>query len=99
MGWQDKFDKPVKLPNGHKLHTVRDAANYILASQRSLTKLRKDSPEHQRWATAIETVMMAGEGKGPVMHANAGMIMALYPEKPGPPEPPAKKAKKYHVVK
>ena len=31
-GWRRKFEDPIPLPNGKKLVTLRDAADYITAS-------------------------------------------------------------------
>jgi hypothetical protein len=47
-GWQRKFEDPIPLPDGRKLVTLRDAANYITN--------QSDLPE---WQTAIEVASSA----------------------------------------
>ena len=42
-GWQRKFEDPIPLPDGKKLVTLRDAADYIT----SLPKKESDLPEWQ----------------------------------------------------
>jgi hypothetical protein len=70
MPWSSKFEDPVTLPNGRKLVTLLDAGNYIA----SLSRKEHDS---DRWQTAIEALLMAAEGRGPLMHARVGMLRAL----------------------
>jgi chromosome segregation and condensation protein ScpB len=50
-GWQRKFEEPIPLPDGRKLVTLRDAADYIT----SLPKKESDLPE---WQAAIEVLML-----------------------------------------
>jgi hypothetical protein len=50
--------------------TLRDAADYI-------TKLPKADQQHDEWQTAIEALIMAAEGRGPLMHARIGVLRAL----------------------
>jgi hypothetical protein len=40
-GWQRKFEDPIPTPDGRKLVTLRDAANYIT----NLPKKESDLPE------------------------------------------------------
>jgi hypothetical protein len=40
-GWQRKFEDPIPLPDGRKLVTLRDAADYIM----KLPKMESDLPE------------------------------------------------------
>ena len=47
MNWSSPFDEPIKLPDGRKLVTLRDAGNYI-------TKLPKAEHEAPEWQTAME---------------------------------------------
>src|SRR5258705_7323429 len=68
-GWQRKFEDPIPLPNGKKLVTLRDAADYIT----SLPKKESDLPE---WQTAIEVQMLVSRS-GPTMMARIGVMRAL----------------------
>ena len=68
-GWLRKFEDPIPLPDGRKLATFRDAANYIT----SLPKKESDLPE---WQTAIEVLMLVSRG-GPTMLARIGVMKAL----------------------
>ena len=57
--------------------TLKDAATYIL----KLPKSEQQSPE---WQAAGGAVLMAAEGRGPLMHAHVGMMLALHGAKPLP---------------
>ena len=50
--------------------TLQDAANYIM-------KLPKAEQKLEVWQTATEALIMAAEGRGPLMHARIGMLRAL----------------------
>ena len=50
--------------------TLQDAANYIM-------KLPKAEQKLEVWQTATEALIMAAEGRGPLMHARMGMLRAL----------------------
>ena len=68
-GWLTPFDDPIPLPRGRQLVILKDA-NYIM-------KLRKAEQKHEKWQTAIEVLIMAAEGRGPLMHARIGVMQAL----------------------
>jgi len=70
-GWQRRFDDPVPLPDGRQFVTLRDAGTYI-------TKLPKTQQAVPEWQTAAQVLIMAAEGRGPVMHARIGMLRALH---------------------
>jgi hypothetical protein len=55
-GWQCKFEDPIPLPDGRKLVTLKDAADYITA----LPKKESDLPE---WQAAIEALMLVSRGR------------------------------------
>jgi hypothetical protein len=67
--WRRKFEDPVLLPDGKKLVTLRDAADYIT----SLPKKESDLPE---WQAAIEALMLVSSS-GPTMMARIGVVKAL----------------------
>jgi hypothetical protein len=58
-GWQREFEDPISLPDGRKLVTLRDAADYITA----LSKTEAALPE---WQAAIE----AFDGRSPAARPN-----------------------------
>jgi hypothetical protein len=68
-GWQREFEDPISLPNGKKLITLRDAADYITA----LPKKESALPE---WQAAIEVLMLVARS-GPTMMARIGVMKAL----------------------
>jgi hypothetical protein len=70
-GWQRRFDDPVPLPDGRQLVTLRDAGTYI-------TKLPKTQQAVPEWQTATGVLIMAAEGRGPLMHARIGLLRALH---------------------
>src|SRR6266850_411368 len=68
-GRQRKFEDPIPLPDGRKLVTLRNAADYITA----LPKKESDLPE---WQTAIEVLMLVARS-GPTMLARIAVMKAL----------------------
>jgi hypothetical protein len=70
MTWQLKFDDPIVLPNGRKLITLKDAANYIV----KLPKAEHDAPE---WQAAMRALILVAENGGPTMLARIGVMRAL----------------------
>jgi hypothetical protein len=70
-GWKQTFDDPIPLPGGGQLVTLQAAGNYI-------TKLPKDEHVAPEWQTAIEALILAAGGRGPVMHARIGILRALH---------------------
>jgi hypothetical protein len=69
-GWSRPFEDPIVLPNGRKLLTLKNAADFVMA-------LPKAEQAHEKWQAAIEVLMMAAEGRGPTMHARIGVMQAL----------------------
>jgi len=59
VSWSREFEDPIPLPNGKKLVTLRDAADYIM----SLPKSESNLPE---WQAAIEVLMLVSRG-GPTI--------------------------------
>jgi hypothetical protein len=50
--------------------TLRDADDYI-------TSLPKAEQNLDEWQAVVEALIMAAEGRGPVMHSRIGMLRAL----------------------
>ena len=69
-GWSLPFEDVILLPNGCKLVTLKDAADYIM-------KLPKAEQKHEKWQTAVSCLIQATEGRGPLMHARIGALQAL----------------------
>jgi len=69
LSWSREFDDPISLPDGRKLLTLKDAADYIM----KLPKKESDLPE---WQAAIEALMLCSRG-GPTMMARIGVMRAL----------------------
>ena len=71
MPWSTSFDEPIPLPNGRKLLSLQEAADYIM-------QLPEDSQHEAHWQTAIETLINAAEtGGGWMMFARIAMMRAL----------------------
>ena len=66
MSWSREFEDPIDLPRGRRLVTLQDAANFIL-------NLPKGEQKIEEWQTATEALIMAAEGRGPLMHARIGV--------------------------
>jgi hypothetical protein len=79
-GWSRPFEDPILLPDGRSLLTLKNAADYIM-------KLPKAEQKHEKWQTAIEVLIMAAEGRGPLMHARIGVMQAFAAGKPTIREP------------
>ncbi len=75
--WKKRFDVPIVLPGGSKVVTLDEARRYLLALP---TARHKDADV----VAAIDAVLMAAEGRGPVMHANVGIARVVN----GPPKIP-----------
>jgi hypothetical protein len=69
-GWRRPIEDPVPLPRGRQLVTLKDAANYIM-------KLPRAEQNAGEWQAATEALIMAAEGRGPLLHARVGMLRAL----------------------
>jgi hypothetical protein len=89
MSWSAKFDEPIWV-NSKALHTLRDAASYIIAlSPRESTKAH--------WQTAMACLISAAEKGGPLITARIAMLKAINAGLPElPPEPRRNAAKRYH---
>jgi hypothetical protein len=70
MAWFKRFYDPIILPDGRKLLTYRDAAEYITA----LPKAEHDAAD---WQVAMETLLLVAERNGPEMLARNAIMMAL----------------------
>ena len=70
QGWKRPFEDPIPLPRGRQLVTLKDAATYIMNLPKAEQNLRE-------WQAATESLIMAAEGRGPLMHARVGMLRAL----------------------
>jgi hypothetical protein len=70
LPWSTPFDDPIILPDGRRLLTRKDAADYI-------TKLPKDESDLPEWQAAIEALMLCSRG-GHAMLARIGVMRALH---------------------
>lgn len=70
MPWCTPFDKPIILPNGRKLVTLKDAGAYI-------TKLPKAAHKEPEWQAAMEALILVAENDGPTMFARIGVMRGL----------------------
>ena len=70
MVWFKRFVDPIVLPDGRKLLTLRDAAEYI-------TELPKAKHDAADWQVAMETLLLVAERDGPEMLARIAVLRAL----------------------
>jgi hypothetical protein len=89
--WQRAFDDPIPLPNGRKLISLHDAANYIT----KLPKAEHDAPE---WQAPMEALILVAETGGPTMFAQIGVVRALN-HRQDKPAIPRKRSKSYRIVR
>jgi hypothetical protein len=66
MRWSVPLSKTIVPAKGPPLKTLADARDYLL-------NLPKDRHDEEIVQAAIEAVLMAGEGRGPILHATAGV--------------------------
>lgn len=86
-GWKRPFDDPIPLPRGRQIVTLEDSAAFIL-------KLRKAERELPEWHAAGEALIMAAEGRGPIMHARIGVLRALNRTTQKAPADPPERARR-----
>jgi hypothetical protein len=65
-----RFEDPIPLPDGRKMLTLKEAADYIM-------KLPKGEQHLEEWQAATEALIMAAEDRGPLTHARIGVPRAL----------------------
>jgi hypothetical protein len=70
MGWSAPLDKEFVPPKGKPIKTLADARDYLL-------KLPKSRHKEDDVQAAIEAVLLAADGRGPVLHATAGIGLVL----------------------
>jgi hypothetical protein len=70
MAWFKRFYDPIILPDGRKLLTFRDAAEYITA----LAIAEQDAAD---WLVAMETLLLVAERNAPEMLARIAIVKAL----------------------
>jgi hypothetical protein len=93
MVWFKRFFDPIILPDGRKLLTLRDAAEYI-------TALPKAEHEAADWQVAMEVLLLVAEHNGPEMMARIGVLKALNRHGAKPvPAPRRKAAKAFRIVR
>ena len=70
-GWKRRFDKPIKLPGGGKLFTLKDAIAW----------LAKEIPQSEHGMKEVQTaarcVTEAAENDGPMIFARIGVMQAI----------------------
>jgi hypothetical protein len=65
LSWSTEFEDPIP-----GMITLRDAADQIL-------QLPKATQQLPHWHAALEALIMAAEGHGPLLHARVGMLRAM----------------------
>jgi hypothetical protein len=85
MRWSEPLTKQFISPKGQPIKTLADARDYLL-------KLPKSRHAENDVQAAIEAVLMAAEGRGPILHATAGIGAVVngrrdpYPKSSGKPK-------------
>lgn len=89
MTWSRKFDTPIILPDGRKLVTLRDAAEYILS-------LPEETQAERPWQFAAECLKNAADREIAWMwFARPSMMHALLGPNERAKEPRVKKAQRW----
>jgi hypothetical protein len=71
------LDKTFSPPKGKRIKTLADARDYLL-------KLPKSRHREHDVQAAIEAVIMAAEGRGPILHATVGIGVVVNGRNAGP---------------
>jgi len=66
MRWSIPLSKTIVPAKGKPIKTLADARDYLL-------NLPKDRHDAEIVQAAIEAVIMAADGRGPILHATAGI--------------------------
>jgi hypothetical protein len=81
LSWSTRFEDPIDLPEGRKLITLKDAADYI-------TKLPKEQSDLAQWQVAIEALMLCSRGGDPMLARiafmkalNRNVVLAFNPDR------------------
>ena len=74
MPWSSALEDPIALPDGRKLLTLEDAANYI-------TKLPEAEHTVPEWQAAMECLILVAEKNGPTMMVRIGFHAGVEPER------------------
>jgi hypothetical protein len=72
VSWSLRFDEPILLPDGRKLHTLRQAINWLAK------EIPKSEHRLEKVQTAAPRVTQAAENGGPMIFAQMGMIQAIH---------------------
>jgi hypothetical protein len=94
--WGRAFFDPIELPDGRRLATLKDAAEYV-------TNLPTSEHDLPHWRAAIAALILSaehGESGADPMLARIGIVQALDHGHPQPvPALRKKAAKKYKLVR
>lgn len=91
MSWSRKLEDPITLPDGRTLRTLGDAGAYLV----SLPAKTRQSEAVQ---TAAEALLMAKEGRGPLMHARIGVLRVINAGQPDRQVARRRKAAKRYTI-
>ena len=69
MSWSREFEEPIPLPDGRKLVTLREAADYI-------TGLPEKETDLSDWQVAMQALLLVSRS-GPTMLARIAVMKAL----------------------
>ncbi len=70
-GWARRFDDAITTPDGAKLRTLREAAEWLKARPKRDHKARE-------WEVAVKMLIEVAEGRGPMMLAEIGVKRFLH---------------------
>jgi hypothetical protein len=80
LSWSTRFEDPIDLPEGRKLITLKDAADYI-------TQLPKEQSDLAQWQVAIEALTLCSRGGDPMLARiafmkalNRNVVLAFNPD-------------------
>ena len=71
MSWSRRFDEPIILPNGKKLHTLKDAIAWLAK------EIPKSEHGMKQVQAAAHCVTQAAENNGPMIFARIGVMRPI----------------------
>ena len=92
MAWFKRFYDPIILPDGRKLLTLGEAAQYI-------TDLPQTVKRAAEWRIAMEALLLVAERDAQIKIAQIAIVNALNQNNTKPDPEPRKKKRPYRVVR
>lgn len=89
--WRVRFEEPIRLSTGKAIHTLRDAAEHVIALPQMETR-------QGHWQNAL-ACLLAAKRTGRVKTARMAMVKALAVSQKAPPSERLRSARSYKIIR